>query len=265
MKISGRAGHNEKCRGAKAKLDEVTEDRKIFPYSKSYLEQKHTFIDCTPYHNPATQSEDLNYGIKKSNENNADLFYSVHLNKAYDNYDGALGCEVWVYDKNSTKAIEAGERILENLEALGFKNRGIKYMKEQKKELGELMYTKCNALIVECFFLEASKDIEVYNKVGPEAIGLAIANGIDPSITRKVTETPKKDKKYWVVTNYIPRGEYGFASKKFIADYFYDIPGEVYINSNAAGPWAETCYLPYEKCLELKTRLGDLFNSIKEH
>lgn len=256
-KYGGRAGHNEKCRGAKAALDEVTEDRKIFTYSKSYLEKKHTFIDCTPYHNPATQSEDLSYGIGKANDNKVDLFYSVHLNKAYESFNGEIGSEVWVYDRNSTKAIEAATRILKNLEALGFKNRGIKYMKEEKKQLGELMYTNCNALIVECFFLEATKDIEVYNRVGAEAIGFAIANGIDPLITKE------KEKKYWVVTNYIPKGEYGFPVKKFIADYFNDIP-EVYIDSNATGPWAETCYLSYDKCLELKSRLGNLFYEIKE-
>jgi len=137
-KIAGRPGHNELCRGAKAILDEVIEDRKIFSASKRYLEIRHAFIDCTPYHNPASQSEDLNYGINMANRNNVDLFYSTHLNKAYEKYVGKIGAEVWVYDRNSTKAIEAATRILKNLEGLGFKNRGIKYMKEENKQLAEL-------------------------------------------------------------------------------------------------------------------------------
>lgn len=198
-KFGGRPGHNEKCRGAKALVDEVTEDRPIFLASKKYLQQKNEFVDCTPYHNPASQSEDLNYGINMANRNNVDLFYSTHLNKAYEKYVGKIGAEVWVYDRNSTKAIEAATRILKNLEGLGFKNRGIKYMKEENKQLAELTRTRMNALIIECFFVEATKDVEIYNRVGPDAIGFAIASGIDPSIT-KDTSSSKEEIKYGTVT-----------------------------------------------------------------
>lgn len=190
-KIGGRAGHNERCRGAKAILDEVTENRPIFLASKQYLEKNNTFIDCTPYHNPIKQADDLNFGINKANQNKVDIFYSVHENKAYESFNGEIGAEVWVYDRNSTKAIEAATRILNNLKALGFKNRGIKYMKEENRQLAELTRTKMNALIVECFFLEATKDVEVYKRVGPDAVGFAIANGIDPSITKEALQ-PKQ-------------------------------------------------------------------------
>jgi uncharacterized protein YraI len=73
-----------------------------------------------------------------------------------------------------------------------------------------------------------------------------------------------KPKKHWVISNYIPTGEYGFEVKAFLDKYFKDITG-VYIRSNSTGMWAETCYLPIEKCQELKTRLGNLFWEIKSH
>lgn len=190
MSYAGRAGHNEICRGSIGIVDEVTEDRKIFAASKKYLSQVDSFTDCTPYHNPSNSSEDLNYGISKANNSGALLFYSTHLNNAYNSYNGALGCEVIVYHRNSTIAIAAAKRILANLEALGFKNRGIKYMVDGR-QLGELMHTKMSALIVECFFVEATEDIKVYNKVGAEAIGFAIASGIDPRVTRQHTITIK--------------------------------------------------------------------------
>lgn len=188
MSYAGRGGHNEKCRGAKGKVDEVTEDRKIFAASKKYLSAVDSFTDCTPYHNPSSQSEDLNYGINKANSSGASLFYSVHLNNAYDNYEGALGAEVIVFNSTSYKAITSAQKILANLEGLGFKNRGVKYM---TRPLGELMYTNMDALIVECFFVEATEDIKVYNKVGADTIGFAIASGIDHRVTRQHTITIK--------------------------------------------------------------------------
>lgn len=258
-KFGGRPGHNEKCRGARGIVDEVTEDRPIFLASKKYLQQKNEFIDCTPYYNPASQNDDLNYGISMANRNSVDLFYSTHLNKSTDYFEGKIGAEVWVYDRNSTKAIEAGTRVLKNLESLGFKNRGIKYMKEENRQLGELTSTNMEAMIIECFFVEATEDVALYKKVGADAIGFAIAAGIDPNIVKE-----EKPKKYWLVTNYIPTGEYGFEVKAFLDKYFKDVTG-VYIRSNATGMWVETCYLPIEKCQELKTRLGNLFWEIKSH
>lgn len=199
-KFGGRPGHNEKCRGAKAIVDEVTEDRPIFFASKKYLEQKNEFVDCTPYHNPASQNEDLNYGINMANKNNVDLYYSTHLNKSKEYFEGEIGAEVWVHDRNSTKAIAAATRVLKNLKDLGFKNRGIKYMKEEKRQLGELMHTNMEAMIIECFFVEATKDVELYNKVGADAIGFAIANGIDPRVLKEEIKENGDDEMNGIIT-----------------------------------------------------------------
>jgi len=176
IKYAGRAGHNPKCEGANALLNEVTEDRKIFYASKKYLDLIDNILDVTP---PpiAGESNDLNYGIKKANDNKADIFYSVHLNKAYDSYNGKIGSEIWLYDTNS-KLIPRANRILKNLENLGFKNRGIKFASIEKRQFAELSNTKMPSMIIECFFLEATEDVALYKKLGADALGKAIAEGI---------------------------------------------------------------------------------------
>ncbi len=178
-KLAGRAGHNFKAVGSSLILDESTEARKIFTSSFNYLNPVTDFIDCTPYHDPPNQVDDLKYGVNKANSNNADFFYSVHLNKAYSTVqDYAIGSEVWVYDSNSTEAIKKGKAILSNLEKLGFKNRGIKY----SKNLFELNSTNSEAIIVECFFLDSKVDTDLYDKLGSDKIGQAIANGLDSRV-----------------------------------------------------------------------------------
>ena len=151
-------------------------------------------------------NRELMWGIDKANDkankgqNKVDLFYSVHLNKAYDKYNGALGAEIWLHPIASQDTKNKANRILKNLESLGFKNRGIKY----SRELAELDLTKMEAMIIEAFFCEATEDVALYNKVGADAIGLAIANGIDSSIT---ISQPKQERQYRNVVVYAKGAE----------------------------------------------------------
>jgi N-acetylmuramoyl-L-alanine amidase len=245
MKIAGRAGHNPLCPGASALVDEVTEDRKIFGASKKYLAMNHEFIDCTP--DPiAGENNDLNFGIRKANNSGASCFYSVHLNKAYSRYEGRIGAEIWLKNENS-KLIPEANKILHNLAQLGFKNRGIKFAAKEGKKLGELSSIIVTPMIIECFFTEATEDVALYQEVGPEAIGFAIANGIDPSIVRTY-------KKYYVVTNYIPQGQYGIELNALKAKYFADLE-RIYLKTNEKGAWIETQYLPKEAAEDLSAKL----------
>ena len=179
MKIGGRSGHNPLAGGANGIVDETIEDRKIFLSSKSYLEKLNTFIDCYPGNMSGVNTE-LMYGINKANASNVDLFYSVHLNKAYDNYNGAIGSEIWVHPCASQDTKNKANAILNNLNKLGFINRGIKY----SDGLAELNSTNMEAMIIECFFCEATGDVELYKKVGVDALGFAIANGIDSRVKK---------------------------------------------------------------------------------
>ena len=183
-KIAVRGGHTEKATGASALIDELTEDRKVKDAVIKYLRKLgYEVLDVTPSVNyTSNESTDLAYGVNKANEWGADLFVSIHFNKAYDSYNGALGSEVCVYSEN-----EIAQRVVNTLGALGFKNRGQKVRTNY-----ELKNTKMKAMIVETCFVEATEDVELYKKLGADAIGKAIAEAI---VNDKVSESDTPVKK----------------------------------------------------------------------
>ena len=184
-KIAVRGGHTEKATGASALIDELTEDRKVKDAVIKYLRKLgYEVLDVTPPVNYTSSiSADLAYGVNKANEWGADLFVSFHFNKAYDSYNGALGSEVCIYSTH-----EIAQRVVDALEELGFKNRGQKI----RTGLYELKHTKMKAMIVETCFVEATEDVELYKKLGADAIGKAIAEAI---VNDKVSESDTPVKK----------------------------------------------------------------------
>ena len=187
MRIAIRGGHCPKVTGASALINELTEDRKVKDVVIKYLKQLgHEILDVTPPDSTVTSSEDLSYGVNKANNWRADLFVSIHFNKAYDSYNGALGSEVCVYS-----TYDIAQRVVDTLASLGFKNRGQKV----RTGLYELKYTNMKSMIVETCFVEATEDVELYKKLGVDVIGKAIAEAISNSnIETEVTqETPKSE------------------------------------------------------------------------
>lgn len=188
MKISIRGGHCPKITGASALLNELTEDRKVKDAVIKYLKQLgHEVLDVTPPDSTSTSSSDLAYSVTKANEWRADLFVSIHFNKAYDSYNGALGSEVCVYSTH-----DIAQRVVNGLGSLGFKNRGQKI----RTNLYELKHTNMQSMIVEICFVEATEDVELYKKLGTDTIGKAIAEAIS---NKKVEVKPtwKKNATGW--------------------------------------------------------------------
>lgn len=185
-KIAVRGGHTEKAPGASALIDELTENRKVKDSVVKYLKELgHEVLDVTPAKNSnLTVSTDLSYGVDKANNWGAELFVSIHFNKAYDSYNGALGSEVCVYSTH-----EIAQRVVDALEELGFKNRGQKI----RTGLYELKHTKMKAMIVETCFVEATEDVELYKKLGPDAVGKAIAEAIVNGKAAENTTTVQKE------------------------------------------------------------------------
>lgn len=178
MKIAVRGGHTKASTGANAILNELNEDRKVKDAVIKYLKQLGQEVkDVTPSESTSYPAE-LNYGINQANNWKADLFVSIHFNKAYNNYNGALGSEVCVY-----KTHNYAKRVVDGLGSLGFKNRGQKV----RTNLAELTKTSMTAMIIEVCFVEATKDAELYKKLGVDAIGKKIAE----SIVNKSVPTPK--------------------------------------------------------------------------
>ncbi len=162
MKICVNAGHTKlgKGTGAVSLLNESIETRKI-AYHLMYLlaSTKHEII-------PAVfdkSNNNLKDAVELSNSKNADLFISIHLNAG-----GGTGAECYTWKGNKNKQATS---ILTNLEKIGFKNRGIK----NGSHLYVIKNTKATAILVECCFVDNTKDKEKYNAY---SIAKAIYNSI---------------------------------------------------------------------------------------
>jgi len=176
-----RGGHSKSCNGASALnvggLDETTETHILAPLTINHLKRAgEEVIDGTPPTGNWTQNTDLDYGTDKANNNHAKLFVPEHFNKAYNSYNGAIGSEIWLNPKNA-EAVVIGTRILNNLEALGFRNRGLKDGMNEH-HLHDIRACVGTAVLVEVCFCEATADIALYRKVGADAVAKAIADGI---------------------------------------------------------------------------------------
>ena len=170
MKIAVRGGHVPLVTGASALINELTEDRKVKDNVIKYLRQLGCeVLDVTPPNNINSLRSELSYGVNKANNWGADLFISIHFNKAYEHYNGALGTEVCVYSP-----FDIAQRVVNELSKLGFKNRGQKV----RNNLYELNHTKMKAMIIEVCFVEATGDVVLYKELGHDLIGKTIAEAI---------------------------------------------------------------------------------------
>ncbi|WP_338630559.1 N-acetylmuramoyl-L-alanine amidase [Clostridium baratii] len=190
-KIAVRGGHNFLAVGTSGLIVETVEDRKVKDAAIKYLRcLGYEVLDVTPGN--CDVNTDLAYGVNKANEWGADLFISIHFNNAYSNYNGSLGTEVCVYNK-----FDEAQRVVDGIASLGFKNRG---QRVKGNELYELRNTDMKAMIVEVCFVEATKDVALYKKLGPDAIGKKIAESI---ANKKVTSsTPQKPSSTPSASNY---------------------------------------------------------------
>ena len=210
MKIAVRGGHTELCTGASALINELTEDRKVKDAVIKYLKTLgQDVLDVTPPVNyTSSASKDLAYGVNKANNYGANLFVSIHFNKAYDTYNGSLGSEVCVYSTN-----DYANRVVEKLGCLGFGNRGQKI----RTGLYELKHTNMVSMIVEVCFVEATQDVNLYRKLGADAIGKAIAEAI---VNQKIVSTVENKEE-------VNRSMYLFSKKWYLTNY-PDVANSVY-------------------------------------
>lgn len=248
MRIGIRAGHTEKSPGASGIISENKENRPLKNEVIKLLTGNTEIVDLQPSEDMPYPDE-LMWGINKANDSNLDLAISIHFNNAYKSYEGELGTEVLVHPNCPKKDIARG--IVDNLSGLGFKNRGIK---EDGKRLAELRESKCPWIIIEVCFVEATRDVELYNNLSYEQIARAIVSGILALDENKVG---------YVVTNYLPAAYEGYdgVDINYILSYFKDI--KTYVRCDKNGIWIETQILTMERCLELKETLGRWFFSIK--
>ncbi len=162
MKIVINAGHTKlgKGTGASKLLNESKETRKIaYELMKLLADTKHEVVPAV-----FDKSENnLKEAVDLSNNENADLFISIHLNAG-----GGEGVECFTWKgQKKPQAV----KICENIAKLGFKNRGVK----NGSHLYVIKNTKATAILVECCFVDNTKDQKKYNA---NKIAKAIYNAI---------------------------------------------------------------------------------------
>jgi len=192
----GHAKHGNRFSGAVGFCYESYEDRLIKDSVIKFLRQAGaTAYDCTI--DSGTSASNIIAKIKaKVNEHRADVNLSIHLNAIQKvNADGKTkGVECLVYSQTEPQ-LSIAKRICSNIAALGFTNRGVK----TRTDLGVLKGTTNGGvnILVECFFCDDEDDFNQYKKVGVDAFGKAIAEGLlgkkiadnaEPSKTDKFTE-----------------------------------------------------------------------------
>jgi N-acetylmuramoyl-L-alanine amidase len=184
----GHAKHGNKFCGAVGYCSESLVDRQIAAaFAKYMTAEGHTVYDCSV--DSGISQGNIISKIKKliNSVKGATANVSIHLNAvSKSKADGKVkGCEVLIYSTNTPAEVYAIKVGLQ-LKALGFTNRGVKV----RKNLGILKgITNGGAnILVECFFCDDEDDYKLYNKLGADAIGKAIAEGV----LGKAIQTPKK-------------------------------------------------------------------------
>lgn len=141
----------------------------------------HEVLDVTPPEANRSLADSLNYGINKANSWGADYFISCHANKAYDYYEGSIGCEV-LYSGGSSNGKQLAINVEKEIASIGFKSRGAK---ADVRGLAELRGTNMTAIIIEPFFLEATEDVANWNRVGGKGLANAITKGLTGQVIQE--------------------------------------------------------------------------------
>ncbi|WP_434296480.1 N-acetylmuramoyl-L-alanine amidase [Clostridium sporogenes] len=144
----------------------------------------HTVIKC--YKDTCNSLNDsLSYRTNTANNNNIDLYVSIHFNA----FNGiAYGTEVLTY---GGKSFTEASRVLNNICALGYTNRGIK----DGSSLYVLKHTKAKAMLIECCFCDNSGDMSRYNA---ENMANAIVKGLVGKTTITTQNKPTSNNNSWI-------------------------------------------------------------------
>ena len=149
--------------GASGYLNESKETRKIgYELMKLLADSNHIVIPAVY----DVHSNNLKAAVETANNNNADLFISLHLNAGKGN-----GCECYTW---RGEKVSQAVKVCNNLAKLGFKNRGVK----DGSNLYVIKNTRCTAILIEVCFVDNKQDAELFKKLGYEKIAKAIYNAI---------------------------------------------------------------------------------------
>ena len=135
----------------------------------------HNVIECRPSTASST-SNSLNKRCATANNNNVELFVSIHANAG-----GGVGTEIYTYNaKQHSYAVN----VLNNICSLGFRNRGIK----SGNNLAVINGTSMEAMLIEICFVDTQSDVDLYRN-NIENIADAIVKGLVGTTTHTQATT----------------------------------------------------------------------------
>lgn len=131
----------------------------------------------------ANEVEDLSSRVKLSNESNANLFVSIHLNSA-EVSTRTYGFEIWG-KASDPEVYDAGNILLKHLDTLGYtQNRGFK--DQDSSPIQVLHDNKLPSLLIEAGFLRDEHDrAYLVNEDQRVLFSKKIADGIDEILKSK--------------------------------------------------------------------------------
>ena len=124
----------------------------------------HTVIETRPS-SCSGLTNSLSQRCEKANSNNCDIFLSIHANAG-----GGVGTEIFTY---KGREVDWARRILNNVVALGFRNRGVK-----GNSLYVTNHTSMTSALLEVCFVDTQSDVNLYKSIGSEKIADAIVKGL---------------------------------------------------------------------------------------
>ncbi|KRU23989.1 N-acetylmuramoyl-L-alanine amidase [Clostridium sporogenes] len=144
----------------------------------------HTVIKC--YKDTCSSLQDsLSYRTNTANNNNVDLYVSIHFNCFNSS---AYGTEVFTY---GGKELQQARAVLNNICSLGYTNRGLK----DGSNLYVLKHTKAKAMLIECCFCDNAGDMNRYNA---ENMANAIVKGLVGQTTSSTPSKPTGNNNGWI-------------------------------------------------------------------
>lgn len=187
MKIGINCGHtiSGPGYGAVGLIKESEHTRQVgYALMEKLMSEGIEVVDCT-VNRADTNLAYLERAVTLANQENLDWFISVHFNASKEHK--GRGIEAFTYQgKQHPQAV----KICEQVEKLGFRNRGIK----NGSHLYTVRNTKAKAILIEVCFCDNEEDIRLYQKVGVEAIATAIAEGLtEDSVKAEAVQDTRKE------------------------------------------------------------------------
>lgn len=172
LKISINAGHTKAGAGSGAAYKGFNEGaitRAVAAALTAQLRKAGHTVYSSTVNSAPSQNAYLKEVCRLANRTDAELVISLHCNASAAHTGHGVECWTW-----KGRKVPAAVKTCKNLEALGFKNRGVK----DGSGFYVVKNTKATAVLVELFFLDNEKDRALYKKHGADKIAEAIAASI---------------------------------------------------------------------------------------